>query len=78
MAKDIYRVIDTRTHEPVKSGFAKKQTAKKHRNKLMKDNDLVMPKNDGMSRFIVCRGEDHPAGSSNGVSKRVRGAKSNW
>ena len=75
MSKDIYRIIDTTTHEPVASGFATREAAKPRRDELNGDHP---PKDGKPGRYIVSRGEDHPDGPTNGIHRRMRGKNSNW
>lgn len=73
MTKDIYRIIDTNTHEPVATGFATRELAKVKRDEL---NGSKPEDGKPGGRYIVSRGEDHPHGSSNGISKQTPGK--NW
>ena len=59
---DIYRVIDTNDNSVVKAGFAKRKAAKVIRDKKNGEKG---------TRYIVSRGEDHPRGSSNGITNNT-------
>ncbi len=55
----MYQVVDTKTHTAVATGFANRQAAK------------VVRDEKGKGRHIVSRGEKHPRGASNGITKNV-------
>ena len=67
MAKDIYRVVDTRTKKVVASGFSTKKEAKAIRNQRNEEANSTQS-DDSKPRFVVARGEDHPRGSTDGVT----------
>jgi len=72
---DTYRIIDTNTREAVASGFATREEAKPRRDELCGD---YPPKDGKPGRYIISRGEDHPHGPTNGISRRMRGKNSTW
>jgi len=70
----MYKVYDTHKKVDVAVGFAKREDAKPKRDEL----NGGKPDPHKMARYIVSRDDDHPIGPSNGVSKRMRGAKSRF
>ena len=76
---NMYQIVDTRNHSVVATGFERKEAKRKGDKKAAKparDEFNAGVKNS--DPFIVSRGEDHPHGHSNGISKRMRGAKSRF
>ena len=69
---NMYQVTNTHTREAVAEGFATREAAKGKRDELNKGkpNGLIM------ADYIVSRGTDHPNGSSDGTSIRIRGKNS--
>ncbi len=69
---NMYQVTNTHTQEAVAEGFATREDAKGKRDELngSKPNGLIQ------ADYIVSRGSDHPNGSSNGISIRIRGKNS--
>ena len=76
---NMYQIVDTRNHTVVETGFERKEAKRKGDKKAAKPVRDVL--NDGVKNsdpFIISRGEDHPRGPSNGISKRRRGRKSRF
>lgn len=62
----MYQVIDTSDADRIsEEGFARRQDAKVLRNRLNTKHDGTT-NGDGKPRFVVCRGEDHPRGPTDG------------
>lgn len=76
---NMYQIVDTRNHNVVETGFERKEAKRKGDKKAAKPmRDELNADVKNSDPFIVCRGEDHPHGPSNGISKRTRGAKSRF
>lgn len=62
----MYQVIDTSGDVGIsEEGFARRQDAKVLRNRL-NNNHNGFAKDDEKPRFVICRGEDHPRGPTDG------------
>ncbi len=70
----MYKIYDTHKKVDVETGFAKREDAKPKRDELNEGK----PNGLKMARYIVSRDDDHPFGSSNGVSKKMRGRNSRF
>ena len=71
MAKNLYRVVDTKTKKVVQEGFAKKEEAKVVRNQLNEESK-DKAKDGQKPRYVVSRGEDHPHGPSDGFDHKSK------
>ena len=69
----MYQIADKHDHSVVDEGFAKRELAKRKRNKLNEDSGHLDTNNP---RYIISRGKDHPDGPSNGISAQQRGKNS--
>ena len=58
--KDIYRVVDRSTGNVVASGFAARSKARIDRDKANEN---------AKADCVICRGKDHPKGSTDGVDR---------
>lgn len=78
--KSIYQIVDTRNHKVVETGFTHKEAKRKGDKKAAKPvRDVLNAEVKGdRNPFIVSRGEDHPLGATNGISKKTIGAKTRW
>lgn len=72
---DMYQVADTAGEFGISNeGFANRTDAKKLRDALnTKHNGGA--KDDGKPRFVVCRGEDHPRGTTDGHDHTIKPTK---
>lgn len=62
----MYQVIDTSDSSRIsEEGFARRQDAKMLRNRLNAKHD-GHAEGSAKPRFVVCRGEDHPRGPTDG------------
>ena len=79
MKKSIYQIVDTRNNKVVETGFTHKEAKRKGDKKAAKPvRDALNANVKNSDPFIVSRGEDHPLGATNGISKRTIGAKTRW
>ncbi len=71
----MYQVADTSGKLGIsEEGFAKREDAKTARDALnTKHNSVVEP--SAKPRFVVCRGEDHPRGATDGHDHTIKPTK---
>ncbi len=72
-----YQVVDSRNHKVVATGFTHKEARRKGDKKAAKPvRDELNAGVKGHDPFIVSRGDDHPYGETNGISRQQVGRKS--
>lgn len=68
----MYQVIDTSGNLGISAeGFATREDAKGVRNNLNTKHNSAA-KGDAKPRFVICRGEDHPRGTTDGNDHTLR------
>ncbi|KKL54539.1 hypothetical protein LCGC14_2264380 [marine sediment metagenome] len=72
----MYQVADTTVGENgiSEEGFATREAAKKLRDTLNTKHGCDVEKDD-KPRFVVCRGEDHPRGTTDGHDHTIKPTK---
>ena len=71
MAKNLYKVVDTKTKKTVQDGFDKKADAKVVRDECNEKNN-GNAKDDAKPRYVISRGSDHPLGVTDGFDHKSK------